>query len=237
MNALQTIEGTASSGQLLVNAVTGEVRIAAEVRTSSNFPESRTNQNLKRYFTLPSPLKPSYHVAVPMDSIAKPPIPLEIVEAKLSSYDDPNLWQTVLAVLAHEFLERRNEESRKEALAMVLGACSHWVRPHNSFWNAGGGFVNPEGYQASIPEFDWSLVLLFRGEQWIPVPKLPGKRFKVFRVAVPTRTTRHKRAAIHTRWFPGDETILFGFRNQDGKWRCVASQGFSSKGRSQSSPD
>ena len=42
------------------------------------------------------------------------------------------------------------------------------------------------------------------------------------RVVIPSRTARHKQAAIYTRWHPGDETILYGFRMLDGKWQCVA---------------
>jgi NAD(P)-dependent dehydrogenase (short-subunit alcohol dehydrogenase family) len=38
----------------------------------------------------------------------------------------------------------------------------------------------------------------------------------------PARSARHKHAVVHTRWIPGAETVFYGFRNLDGKWKCVA---------------
>jgi hypothetical protein len=165
-----------------------------------------------------------------MNSTEKPTIPFEIVEAKLGETDDRLFWQTALSVLTDEFLQRCNDKATKRS-CIVIGTCSHWVRPHNSCWKAGGGFAFPAGYRDSLPELDWSLTLVSRDNHWDPVDKLPGKRLMVFRVAIPTRTTRHKQAAIHTRWLPGEGTILYGFRNLDGKWHCVAASDEATRGR------
>ena len=164
-----------------------------------------------------------------MESIEKYAILFQTVEPKLTSDDDPALWYAVLTVLADELEQRQAEESGPGALAMVVGACSHWTRPHNSRWNAGGGFVYPSGYE-SVPELDWTVIFIFSNQEWTPAKKLPGKKTKVLRVAIPARSARHKQAAIHTRWSPNGETILFGFRKVAEKWRCVAASDEESRG-------
>jgi hypothetical protein len=111
---------------------------------------------------------------------------------------------------------------------MVAGACSHWLRPHQTRWTKAGGFAYPDGYRNFEPEFDWSVVLLFRDEQWVPVAR---KRPTFLHVVIPSRTARHKQAAIYTRWLPAKETILYGFRQLDGKWRCVAVSDEVARGR------
>jgi hypothetical protein len=166
-----------------------------------------------------------------MKNIKKPIIPFAAVEAKLAADDDRCFWQAALSVLTDKFIQRHTEESTNRDWAMVVGACSHWVRPHNSLWRAGGGFAYPQGYRDSLPELGWSLILVFRDGQWTPVSKLPGKKVKLFRVALPSRTARHKQAAVHTRWFPGDETASFRFRKIDGRWECVAASDEKSEGR------
>jgi len=157
-----------------------------------------------------------------MKVIENDAILLEALQPKLAAHDDRELWRAALAVFADEFAQRYAEESGRGVWAMVVGACSHWVRPHNSRWNAAGGFVYPDGYKDSVPELDWSAIFVFQNREWTSVEKLPGKRIKVFRVAIPARTSRHKQAAIHTRWEPNGKTILYGFRKVTGKWKCVA---------------
>jgi hypothetical protein len=166
-----------------------------------------------------------------MNNIEQATIPFELVEKKLAADDDPDFWQAALSLLTNEFLQRHAKASRKRDWAMVLGACSHWVRPHQTRWTAAGGFAYPDGYKDSLPELDWTLTLVFRREKWIPVSKLPGKRLRVFRVALPSHTTRHNRAAVHTQWSPGRETTLFGLRKVSGNWKCVAASGEESSGR------
>jgi hypothetical protein len=166
-----------------------------------------------------------------MKNIEQPIIPFEAVEAKLGADDDRDFWQVALSVLTEEFLQRRSESPRHRKCAIVLGACSHWVRPHQTRWTAAGGFAYPDGYTEGLPELDWSLVLAFRNLQWIPMTKLPGKRTELLRIAIPSRTARHNQAAVHARWSPGHETVLFGFREVSDKWKCVATSDEKSKGR------
>jgi hypothetical protein len=151
------------------------------------------------------------------------------LQSKLTPHDDRELWRAALSVFADEFAQRHAEESGRGAWAMVVGACSHWVRPHNSRWNAAGGFVYPTGYD-SVPELDWSAIFVFENHEWALVQKLPGKRTKVFRVAIPARTARHKQAAIHTQWAPNGETVLYSFRKVVEKWKCVAASDEESRG-------
>ena len=157
-------------------------------------------------------------------------IPFEAIEPKLATDDDPALWRAALLVLADELTQRQAEESRGGVWAMLVGACSHWVRPHNSRWNSAGGFVYPQGYKDSIPEFDWSVIFVLGSQEWKAAKKLPGKNIKVFRVAIPSRSARHKQAAIHTRWTPNGETVLYGFRKVADKWQCVAASDEETRG-------
>ena len=157
--------------------------------------------------------------------------PFEIVASGLDAEDERSFWQTALSVLTGEFLQRRSEHLRSRDWAMVVGVCSHWVRPNKGRWLAAGGLAFPEGYKDSMPELDWSVVLLFRDESWIPVPKLPGKRITTFRIAIPARTTRHQQAVVHTRWLPGEEVVFYGFRKLKGEWRCIATSDEASRGR------
>jgi len=149
-------------------------------------------------------------------------VPFETIEAKLTADDDRAFWQTALAVLADEFANRHDEESAKGDWAIVVGACSHWKRPHQTRWTAAGGFAYPEGYREYFPKLDWSMTMIYRGGQLIPVGKLTEKRVNLFQIAIPSRTLRHKQAAVHTRWSTGSKSVLFGFRKLNGKWKCVA---------------
>lgn len=148
--------------------------------------------------------------------------PFELIASNLNKDDDPNFWQAALQVLSEEFRRCRDENPKKGDWFLLVGACSHWVRPHQTRWTAAGGFAYPEGYRNSLPELDWQAIFVFRDREWIAVKNLPKKHSRVFRAALPTRTNRHKQAAVHTRWYPGSETAFYGFRNTDGHWTCVA---------------
>ena len=163
-----------------------------------------------------------------MEAIGK--IFFEAIGPKLVADDDPAFWRTALSVLADEIEQRRPVETRRGVSAMVVGSCSHWVKPHNSRWNAAGGFLYPDGYKDSVPELDWSVVFVLGKQGWTSAKKLPGKNIEVFRVAIPARTARHKQAAIHTRWTPNGETVLYGFRRVADKWQCVAASDEKLKG-------
>jgi hypothetical protein len=154
----------------------------------------------------------------------------ERIAPKLVREDDHHLWPAALSVLADEFMQRCAEETQRGVRAMVVGACSHWVRPHQSRWSAAGGFAYPQGYKNSVPELDWSVIFAFRNREWSSVKKLSSKKTKVFRVAIPARTARHKQAAVHTQWSPRGETVLYGFRKVAEKWECVAASDEKSRG-------
>jgi hypothetical protein len=165
-------------------------------------------------------------------------ISMNYVEDRLTAQDDPGVWKEILAVLGEEFLQRyRAERGEKESWFLRIGACSHWVRPHQSRWIAAGGFALPIGYKGScgwsngLPEFDWSVVLSFDGERWTRVDRFSGKKQIVLRVAVPARTARHKQAAVHTMWSTSYQMTLYGFRNVDQKWLCVAASDERKHGR------
>jgi|SRR5580700_11919159 hypothetical protein len=157
-----------------------------------------------------------------METTGRNSILFETIEPKLVADDDPALWKAALSVLADEIEQHQPVESRRGVWAMVVGLCSRWVRPHNSRWKAAGGFVYPDGYKDSVPELDWSVIFVLEKQEWTSAEKLPGKNIEVFRVAIPARTARHKQAAIHTRWTPKGETVLYGFRKVADKWQCVA---------------
>ena len=152
-------------------------------------------------------------------------IPIKFVADRLTAQDDPKLWEVVLAVLSEEFLDRyRKGDGGKEVRHLQVGVCSHWLRPHQTRWTKAGGFAYPNGYQGGscLPGFDWSVILAFDGEHWERVNRFPGKKQIVLRVAVPTRSARHKQAAIHATWSTSHGHTAYGFRNIDGAWACVA---------------
>lgn len=165
-----------------------------------------------------------------MKAIETAQVLFETLEPRLTSDDDPALWKSALLVLADELAQREAEKAPRGDWAIVVGACSHWVRPHNSRWDAAGGFIWPAGYKDDVPEFDWSATFLLRDGRLEHAQKLPGKRTEVFRVAIPARTVRHKQAVVNARWSPKGESVLYGFRKTADKWRCVAASDEKSKG-------
>lgn len=156
------------------------------------------------------------------NSVFNAAFPFAVLEAVLSPDDDPFLWRAALSTVTDDFLRRYNRGPKNKCWSMVVGACSHWLRPHQTRWTKAGGFAYPGGYRSFKPEFDWSVNLLLRDKRWVPVVRIPKRKPMFLRVVIPSRTARHKQAAIYTRWHPGDETILYGFRMLDGKWQCVA---------------
>jgi len=155
-------------------------------------------------------------------------ISINCIKDQLTMQDDPAAWRVILAVIGEEFLERyRSEGAEKESWFLRMGACSHWVRPTRA---AGSRrvdlrchrFKGASGWSHGLPEFDWSVILSFDGEGWKRVDKFSSKKQVVLRVAVPARTARHKQAAVHTVWSTSGQLTLYGFRNVDGRWLCVA---------------
>ena len=155
-------------------------------------------------------------------------ISIDVIEDHLGAADDRAAWEAILAVIVGEFEERYRDHARaKESWFMQIGACSHWWRPHQARWTAAGGFAYAVGYPGSahpwpgLPDFDWSVTLAFDGREWKRVGKTSGHKQIVLRVAVPSRTSRHKQAAVAAMWSMSHEPTLYGFRNLEGKWVCV----------------
>jgi hypothetical protein len=127
-------------------------------------------------------------------------LPIALRE-RLSADDDPALWEQVLKVLAEDssILEAVTDGSQ---LYAEVGVCSHWLRPHQTRWTAAGGFAWPVGYggtgfsRTGLPLFDWSVRLQLNPAPigWVIPEKLPTKRSISIRVAVPSRTTRHRQS-------------------------------------------
>jgi hypothetical protein len=164
------------------------------------------------------------------------------VAPSLSEFDDVRLWELAIAEIfrdAQYLCELRRFYKRSPILSEV-GACSHWQRPHQHRWLADGSFAAPYGYGGTgfkihaKPEFDWSIRFAWSASEhgWVAAEGIPGKRPLTLRVTVPTRTNRHHQAAVHTIWTPGSPTSpkqqvirLYGFRKEDGEWKCTASAG------------
>ena len=161
-------------------------------------------------------------------------LPIALKE-RLSTEDDPALWEQVLRVLAEDAATLESVSDGSQLYAEV-GACSHWLRPHQTRWTAAGGFAWPVGYggvrfsRTGLPLFDWSVRLQFCPAPigWAIPKQLPPKRCISVRVAIPTRTTRHRQAAVHTLWPPKtldpkrERTVFYGLRNLNGAWELKA---------------
>ncbi len=165
----------------------------------------------------------------------------EAVQERLTAHDDPQLWIEVLRAAADDALYLQTELGHGLKLYAIVGACSHWFRPHQTRWTAGGGFAAPIGYgpgklyRRGQPELDWSVILQFDfdGQLWSTPERPPPKNFRSVRLAIPTRTTRHAQAAIHVEWSPGTYRAktkridFYGFRklaegDSGAAWSLVA---------------
>lgn len=165
---------------------------------------------------------------------------LETISRQLSAEDDRLLWHAVVREVLGDAAFLCQNATTNAPMFAILGACSHWMRPHQHRWLADGSFAAPYGYGGSggiihgFPEFDWSIVFQWMpdDEIWSPVEAVEGKRALSLRVSVPTRTRRHDQAAVHTVWLPHAPTTrdakllrLYGFRKSTDGWRCTASDG------------
>ena len=137
--------------------------------------------------------------------------------------DDPDLWRVAFEHIVEGVPER-------PGVLVQVGRCSHWLRPHQTRWTADGGFAWPTGYgsgtggfsREALPQFDWSVTLTRVGDRWV-VARDKSARVTV-RITIPSRTTWHEQAAVHTVWTTGreKERRFYGFRNKGGVWRCTA---------------
>jgi hypothetical protein len=137
--------------------------------------------------------------------------------------------KNVLTLLLREFSFYYPAVNKKTECFLHSGACSHWARPHQTRWTVAGGFAWPSGYLSrkghslnGLPELDWSVLFRLTDGRWRPVANFQGQQKVVLRAAVPSRTTRHKQAAVDTLWLPSNRTVFYGFRKLDGAWTCVA---------------
>jgi hypothetical protein len=154
--------------------------------------------------------------------------------------DDRVFWEAAIDVIFRDadFLCRRQD--RRDVIVAQVGACSHWLRPHQTRWTADGGFAWPIGYggtgfsRLGLPEFDWFIKRRWDRltSSWQPERDTPRTDCLVFRVALPTRTTRHLQAVVHTVWTPGPPVSprrqllqFYGFRKKKGRWLCTAYRG------------
>ncbi|MGR3273909.1 hypothetical protein ACSYAD_02250 [Acaryochloris marina NIES-2412] len=158
--------------------------------------------------------------------------------------DDPEFWKIAMAegrsetivTLLQDVEAELDSCPTKRSVYAQLGACSHWLRPHQTCWRAAGGSAWPIGYGGSrfsrlgLPEFDGSCLIFWNVDQqtWLPVDKFHEKRRFLFRAALPTRTKRHLQAAVHRVWVPGKpsqadqkSTQFYGFRKLNEQWTCV----------------
>jgi hypothetical protein len=155
---------------------------------------------------------------------------------RLTDADDPALWQlAITAILGRAKCDTLGYNG-KDAVLFEIGCCKHWIRPH---WKTASGMSAPVGYNPtvfrwsfrSLPAFDWSLkwqldVVL---GAMLPTRGQSTRRPLTYRICVPARTTRHRRATIHTIWGPGCPNkstqkwfIVYGFERTKTKWRCFA---------------
>lgn len=167
----------------------------------------------------------------------------DLICSRLTSDDDASAWPIIIDRVCSdaEYLCRHNPDSK--FVAMTIGCCSHWLRPHQTRWTADGGFAWPTGYvgqrhsRLGLPQHDWDVAVHWHGNEARWQQTDPRSRFKPrqileFRVSVPARTAWHEQAAVFTIWRPGspplpkDELIQFyGFRKRDDVWACTASTG------------
>ena len=156
---------------------------------------------------------------------------------RLSESDDAHFWQTVFADLTQEFSLLGVDEYNSYEIFLRIGACSHWLRPHQTRLTAAGGFALPAGYlgggfsRDGLPEFDWS-VLLHRNQvqgSWLQSDKFFGKRQLLCRIALPTRTVQHNQAVINVLWSPGTPAqpkqktkLFYAYRKIAGERKQVA---------------
>jgi hypothetical protein len=143
----------------------------------------------------------------------------DLVGEHLEAGDDPVLWETVLGHILAGL-------NRTPNMLVEVGRCSHWLCPHQRYWITADGqwFAWPTGYGSgqggysfmALPQFDWSVVLTWDGERWLPATR---RRTKLaLRVAIPSRTARHQQAAVHTVWMTSKEKVThwYGFRRGSG---------------------
>ncbi len=155
------------------------------------------------------------------------------LEGKFDPEDDPALWEVVINRILSDAALLCLSSTKRQRIQALVGRCSHWERPHQTRWTADGGFAYPDGY-ANQPEHDWSILLTWNVSEsrWLvgAGKTMKVRRPLVFRISVPSRSKRHRQAAVHTVWRPGPPSKpsqpvvqLYGFRRLNNIWKCTAS--------------
>jgi hypothetical protein len=155
---------------------------------------------------------------------------------QLESNDDANLWQVAIDRIFTDSSQMVSEYRGKGSILAEIGRCSHWIRPH---WTKNGTRVT-HGYDKTVekfslgalPAYDWSYRWLYEtnNRDWKSVTGQSSRRPLIHRIAIPSRTTRHNQATVHSVWTPGSPaspneklTVVYGFEKADGAWKCFTS--------------
>jgi hypothetical protein len=161
------------------------------------------------------------------------------INLHLTQEDDPLFWGVATYTLLGDTFLYLLRDFDSHNIFIQLGACSHWLRPHQTRLTAAGGFALPVGYGTpqsgrGLPEYDWSIIIHWNisSEEWVLIDKFFGKKKLIRRFTLPTRTARHNQAAVHSMWTPGSprnpnqkRTDYFGFRKINDTWKCVLPSG------------
>ncbi len=159
-----------------------------------------------------------------------------ILRTGFAADDDPELWETAWSVIVSPIEDAASRRKDVYRLYLMIGRCSHWLRPHQTRLTVAGGFAWPTGYSGGwqsrrgLPSLDWYARFQWAGpdDRWVRVRRYRGKRKLVCRIAIPSRTARHAQAVVHVSWDPGTiehprqkATRYFAFRRTGDHWSCV----------------
>lgn len=170
---------------------------------------------------------------------------------ELERDDDLDFWEAAVDHVFAD-VDARCSLARKGVLAEVGRSSqwlrphqTRWTADGGFAWPAGYGEASLTGtrvrgnpnatWSASrlgLPAFDW-FDRWRRQPNGVWEPADPRERVRprqfLFRVALPARTRRHRQGVVHTVWPFGHPAQprtrvfkLYGFRHQDGGWRCTA---------------
>jgi hypothetical protein len=165
---------------------------------------------------------------------------LDDIAPYLTVTDDSTLWEAVLRVACDDLSTEVSKSESNRDVFLVLGACSSWLRPHQTRWRVGElEFAWPSGYggnrysRTGLPELDWCCCFQYGGADEFTMVDVP-RRFKnrqiLLRIAVPTQTMNRRKASINMYWSPGTprnvrrSVVRFlALSRKDAQWSLVGS--------------
>jgi hypothetical protein len=163
----------------------------------------------------------------------------QTISQNLSPNDDINLWLLFFEIWKEDFQLNQSKDLDDYEIFLQIGACSHWLRPHQTRLTAAGGFAYPVGYggnstysRSGKPEFDWSVLFHFDKikQDWFYAEKQFGMNKLVCRVALPNRTIQHNQAVANVIWLSGTpqnpkekSKIFYAFRKVENIWKFIKS--------------